>query len=100
MTNDALTTGDGKSVRIEVNTFLQWVLGICAVLITGMITWGTTEIVSLDNRVSVIESSRFTAEDWISASNDHVTFREYDAAMLAIQTSLSRIEDKLDTRAP
>lgn len=103
--NNVLGSENGRPVEIHVHRLFQWVMGICAVFITSMFAWGTSEIVSLgraqsviESRIGVIENTRFTAEDWIRASSDHITQREYDAAMHAIQNSLERIEEKLDNR--
>jgi len=92
-----MTTPGKEVIVIEVNKAVQWILGLCAFLITGLFGWGTKEIVTIskkfdviDNRVTVIEQGLY------SANRDHITQREYDAAMTAIQTSLARIEAKID----
>lgn len=82
----------GQAVRLTFHPLLQWGLGICASLITASVLWGISTIVELDNRVTAIESSRFTRAD----AAGYVTVREYDASLASILSQLNRIEDKLD----
>ena len=89
-------TDDGRDVRLEISKILQWVMGIAATLVTASVIGGTAKIIQLDLRVTSIEASRFTAEDFQAASAELVTVREYDARTQTIAEQLRRIEDKLD----
>lgn len=91
-----LETNEGHAVEINVHQALQWLVGACLVLLTSLMSWGTLKIVELDQRVSVIESNRFTPADGLQLREDLVSVREYDAALAQIHAQLTRIEDKID----
>lgn len=91
-----LTTESGASVRVQVSTLLQWVLGITAVFLTSISAWGTTKIVNLDNRVTALEASDYTADQATIEHRRLVTVREYDARETALREQLARIENKID----
>ena len=85
-------TDDGQAVQLTFAKSFQVAAGVAGTLVTAVVIWAMSTLVSVDKRVTAIESSRFTHED----ADGYVTVREYQAALASIMSQLNRIENKLD----
>ena len=83
---------DGTPIQVSFPPWFSWLAGILATVITATVISTAAKLVDMDTRVVRIESTRFTPED----AREYVTYREYDAVMLSVQSQLSRIEGKID----
>lgn len=85
-------THDGQPIDVSFPAWVGWVTSILSVVIAATIVSTAAKLVDMEQRVTAIESSRFTAED----ARAYVTIREFDARVQSITTQLSRIEGKID----
>lgn len=85
-------TAEGEPIQVSMPSWFAWLAGILASIITITVVGTAAKLVDLENRVVVIEASRFTTDD----ARDYVTIREFDGTILSLQTQLTRIESKID----
>ena len=88
-------TEDGKPVQIVLDPIVSALIKVASALVITTIIGSSAMLLRHETEIAAMKANRFTDSDARLMEERLISVREYDSAMLAIQTQLSRIEDLL-----